>query len=450
VHASTSLLAAAALAALGASVSAQSAATSPQAPPPQSPQRPDLLQGQTGPFRLTNISLDLLFAIGSSTARDEQILELKGGEHDPRKRGVTIQQAELQLNGAVDDWLTAQGVLVTFLDPEEGETVVELEEAWLQTQNLPYGLQFKVGHYFTEFGRVNPLHPHAWDWQDQPVILSRVFGPEGMRAPGARVSWLAPTHQYLELFAGVQNANGETMTSFLSSDEGYEERSIGGRLYAGDLRDVRSGDDLVWTGRVATTLHLGHERHLGFGASAAFGPNATGPDADTLIWGVDFAYQWRPADYQPRDRFLRVQGEFVRRAFDAAGQSDDAAAGGPFALPQQTLDDWGGYVYGLVGFDGGFAAGLRVDWASGSGDSYLGDGTFGRRSDAFRTDRVRVSPLVQYQISPFSRMRLQYDYDDSDHLAGGEHSVWLGFEVMLGQQPRAQVGRDALAACGCR
>lgn len=409
---------------------------------------PAFLQGQLGPLRILNVSLDLLMSVGSSTEQDEQILELKGGEHDPRKRGFTLQQAELQLNGEVDKWFTAQGVLVTFLDPEEGETIVEIEEAFLQSQNLPYELQLRVGHYFTEFGRVNPLHPHAWDWQDQPVILSRVFGAEGMRAPGARLAWLAPTHQYLEFFAGVQNGNGETMTSFLANDESYEGRAIGGRFFDDGTVGVRSGSDMVWTGRVATTFELGEERRLGFGASVAAGANATG--GDTVITGLDFAYQWRPSDYLPGDAFVRFQGEYIHRTFDAEAQTDDADPSNPYSLPGASLRDHGGYIYGLVGWDNGFAAGLRCDYATGSEASYIGGGAFSRAADPFRADRLRISPMLQYQVSPFTRMRLQYDYDDSDHLDDVAHSVWLGFEVMLGNQPPARTGRDGLSGCGCR
>ncbi len=409
---------------------------------------PAFLQGQLGPLRILNVSLDLLFAVGSSTERDEQILELKGGEHDPRKRGFTLQQAELQLNGEVDKWFTAQGVLVTFLDPEEGETIFEIEEAFLQSQNLPYELQLRAGHYFTEFGRVNPLHPHAWDWQDQPVILSRVFGAEGMRAPGMRLAWLAPTHQYLEFFVGAQNGNGETMTSFLANDESYEERSIGGRFFDQDTVGVRSASDMVWTGRVATTFELDEQRRLGFGASVAAGANATG--GDTVITGVDFAYQWRPEDYLPGDAFVRFQGEYIYRTFDAEAQEDTSDPLATYGLPQASLRDHGGYLYGLVGWDNGFAAGLRCDYATGSGQSYRGGGVFSREQDPFRADRLRISPMVQYQVSPFTRMRLQYDYDDSDHLDSIAHSVWLGFEVMLGNQPPARTGRDGLSGCGCR
>src|SRR5688500_6449045 len=52
-------------------------------------------------FRLVDVSLDALIAFGSSTERDASLATLKGGAHDPRKRGFTIQNVELSLLGAV-------------------------------------------------------------------------------------------------------------------------------------------------------------------------------------------------------------------------------------------------------------------------------------------------------------------------------------------------------------
>src|SRR5688572_30808974 len=132
-------------------------------------------------LRLVDLSLDVLAAAGASTERDEVLEVLQGGGHDPRQRGFTLQNVELSLTGAVDPYFTAEVHLVTFLDPIEGETVVELEEAFLTTTSLPAGLQLELGTFFTEFGRLNPRHPHAWDWLDQPVINTRIFGPDGMR-----------------------------------------------------------------------------------------------------------------------------------------------------------------------------------------------------------------------------------------------------------------------------
>ena len=255
-----------------------------------------------------------------------------------------------------------------------------------------------------------------------------------MRGPGARVAWLAPTEQFTELTVGVHNANGETMTSFLANEEVYGERPIGGRFFTD--REVRSGADMVYTARASTVFDLSDTQGLGLGASALFGPNPTGGSADTVIYGADFVWRWKPLDSERGYPFVKVQGEVMARGFRAAEQTDAADPLNPVTLPGETLEDYGGYLQGLYGFTVGWAAGLRVDWASGSGDSYdASSQSFGRDQDVYRTDRLRISPMLAWKPSEFSRIRLQYDYDDSDHLEGPAHSVWLGFEVLIGSHP---------------
>src|SRR5262249_19682244 len=128
------------------------APTSPQAPV----QAPAAAPGQV---RLIDVSLDIEAAVGGSTEPDSVLDHLQGGGHDPRKRGFTLQQAELWLGGAVDPYFNAEARLVTFIDPIPGDTVVELEEAFATTQSLPADLQLKAGLFLTEFGRMNPTHP---------------------------------------------------------------------------------------------------------------------------------------------------------------------------------------------------------------------------------------------------------------------------------------------------
>jgi hypothetical protein len=403
----------------------------PQAPANQ-PTPP--LGAQSSSVRLIDVSLNVLAAAGTSTERDAVLKDLQGGGHDPKKRGFTLQQAELSLSGAVDPWFKGEAHLVTFLDSESGETNVELEEAFLVSQQLPAGLQLKAGTFFTEFGRMNSVHPHAWDWQDQPLINTRLFGGDGMRGPGARLSWLVPTDTYAELFLTMQNASGETMTSFLANDKVYEERPIGGRFFQ-DI-EVRSGNDLAYTLRGITMFDLSDTQGLALGVSAVIGPNATGPGSDTLIYGADFVWRWKPVANEKGYPFFKVQGEAMARKFDAAAQTDSTDPLNPVALPGETLDDYGGYLQGIYGFASGWAAGVRVDWVSGSGESYdAGSQTFDRDSDPFRTDRLRLSPMLVWKPSEFSRFRLQYNYDDSDHLDDPVHSVWLGFEVLIGTHP---------------
>ncbi|MBL8751627.1 MAG: hypothetical protein JNK78_20910 [Planctomycetes bacterium] len=408
-------------------------ATNDLVPPPGAPT--GALGTQSGPLRLIDVSLDIMAAAGASTERDGVLADLKGGGHDPKKRGFTLQQAELSFAGAVDPYFLGKAHVVTLLDAEDGESVVELEEAYLQTQQLPAGLQLRAGTFLTEFGRINPTHPHAWDWQDQPVVMTRFFGADGMRGPGARLSWLVPGDTYGEVFLGVQNANGETMPSFLANEEVYEERAIGGRLFA--EREVRAANDLVYTMRAATAFDLTETTSLGLGASALLGPNATGGDADTLVWGCDFVLRWRPLSNERGWPFVKLQGEFLAREFEAAEQTDVADPFNPVTVAGDTLHDQGAYLQLVVGFATGWAAGVRVEEAGGRGAGYdAGTQTFvSRATDPYRADRVRVSPMLAWQPSEFSRLRLQYDYDDSDHLADPVHSVWLGFEILIGTHP---------------
>ncbi len=389
-----------------------------------------------GEFRLLDVSLDLLTAVGTSTERGAALRALQGGGHDPRERGFTLQNVELSLAGAVDPYFTAEAHLITFLDPEDGETVLELEEAFLTSQCLPYGLELEVGSFFTEFGRINPTHPHAWAWQDQPVVATRIFGADGMRGPGLRVGWQLPTPHFTELHFGVQNARGEGMPSFLANEDVYRDRPVGGRQSV--EQETAALDSLVYLLRAHSAIDLTAEHRVSFGASGLFGPNATGQQGETLVYGLDIGYRWRQAGKaeEPRSS-LRIDGEWIVRRFDAERQvdvNDPANPGDDVAIPAASLDDQGAYLQALYAFRGPWAVGLRGDWVTGSGASYdTNSNTLARRSDPFRADRFRASPLLVYQANEFARVRLQYNYDDSDALRDAAHSVWLGFEVAIGK-----------------
>jgi hypothetical protein len=396
------------------------------------PLSPDLWSRQVGQttLRLIDISLDALVAGGGSTERDAVLQTLQGGGHDPRKRGFTVQNVELSLMGAVDPYFTGEAHLIYFLDPIDGESRFELEEAFLTTTSLPYGLQIEAGHFFTEFGQLNPRHPHVWDWQDQPIINTRLFGPDGMRGPGFRTGWLMPLPWFSELHFGMQNANGETMASFLANDEVYEERPIGGRPFV--ERDVRNLKDLVYLTRWNNSWDLSNELTSVLGFSGLYGPNASGPKGDTWIYGLDMKWRWRPANNFRGWPFVLWQTEVMMRDFSADRFTDDSNPDEIITLPGRTLHDRGLYTQLLYGFRYRWAAGLRYEFAGGSGES-----VGGRRHDPFRADRHRVSPLLVWHPSEFSRLRLQYNYDQADHLRPGKqaHSVWLGLEFLYGAHP---------------
>src|SRR5204863_6216948 len=186
---------------------------------------PDLSQpwSPTAPIRIgsaqnyLNLSFDGLFAVGTSTAKEIEGLETGG--HDPKQRGFTVENVETTFEGKVDPYFRAQAAVVLQIDPQ-GESFIELEEAYAESVSLPANLQLRAGQFFTEFGRQNQTHPHAWDFVDQPLVMGRFLGDDGLRSAGARLSWLTPTPFYSELYLAVQNSQGPTVHSFRNDNGG--------------------------------------------------------------------------------------------------------------------------------------------------------------------------------------------------------------------------------------
>jgi hypothetical protein len=362
-----------------------------------------------------NISFDALMDFGWSTASDPSAF-LQLGDHDPIKRGFSLRNAEIALDGAVDPYFKGFGNIVLKLD-KNNETGLELEETYLQSTSLPANLQLKGGQFFANFGRQNPQHPHQWAFVDEPLILSHAFGPEGLRSIGAQLSWLAPTPFYTEAFLGVFDGQGGTAFSFRNpgEDDGSGTNRFHGR--ATTDRPLRGPGDLLYVPRIASSFDLSDSQTLLVGASAALGPNETGAGRRTEIYGLDLYWKWKPADAHAGFPFVSWQTEALYQRFSAG---PDAAA----LLPAETLRDWGFYSQALWGFKPRWVAGLRGEYVTGN------QGTDDPH-DVFRGERTRLSPDLTFYPSEFSKVRLQYNYDHGQFF-GDEHSVWLQVEFLLG------------------
>jgi hypothetical protein len=381
-----------------------------------------------------NVGLGGLVAAGTSTASDLE--RLQPGGHDPARRGFTMQNLELSLDGMVDPYFRAQANLLFTGGGGHGGGV-EVEEAWLETLALPGNLQLRAGQLMTEFGRHNPTHPHTWAFADQPLVMGRMFGADGLRNPGARLSWLVPTPFYSELCLTLQNSQGDTAFSFRNDHEGA--RLFGRPTHEGR---VRTFSDLLFTPRYAMSFDLTENQTLLLGVSAAFGPNGSGPKAASQVYGVDWFWKWKSSHHHGGFPFVAWQSEVLWRRYRAGAFAEDVNSNGfldpseldlngnglaDLALPRELLTDYGFYSQISWGFTKGWVAALRGDYVAGNRGQY--ENSLGLDPD--RARRWRLSPNLTWYPSEFSKIRLQYNYDDRRGL-GGDHSLWLQLEFLLG------------------
>lgn len=399
-------------------------------------------QADTSSSPLINLSLNLLAAGGGSTADPADLELFQSGKHDPKQNGFTLQGAEISLSGRVDPFFAAAHVVA---DADH----VELEEAYLTSALGSDALELKVGQYLTEFGLINSTHPHSWDWIDQPFIATRLLGPEGLRSAGARVAWQTQLPGTPLLIFGAQNADHSSAISFLGADHEFHHAvpesnhhdhtgeddgeihlismaggTVGGRPSI--IRDPESVDELLFSGRFEQKVIDSETTGLKIGISALWGPNSSSEDGETQIHGADISLDlYRPGPQMP-ERWLRWQTEIMSREF-RCGELAIPLASEFLTFPSETIRDWGIYSQIALSFLPRWETGLRIEYASGN-DA----GVIERDDDPLRADRWRISPLVAFRPSEHVRIRLQYNYDESDAPPDSAHTVWVGIDGSLG------------------
>ena len=201
---------------------------------------------------------------------------------------------------------------------------------------------------------------------------------------------------------------------------------------------------MLFVPRYAASFDLTDNQTLVAGASAALGPNGSGNNTDTQIYGADLYWKWKPANAQAGFPFVSWQTEAMLRRYQAGAFSnagDDLDSSGAIdngetdifrdglihSVPRETLTDWGLYSQVSWGFRKGWVAALRGDYLTSRTAEY--EKMFGPDPD--RATRWRISPNLTWYPSEYSKIRLQYNYDDRDEI-GVDHSIWLQLEFLLG------------------
>jgi hypothetical protein len=331
-----------------------------------------------------------------------------GHSHGGAEPGFNFRSAELSFTASVDAYFDAAALLAI-----DGDGEVELEEAWFQTRNLPYGLKVKAGKFLSDIGYANNQHPHSWDFTDQNLAYLNLLGDHGLRDTGVQVTWL-PDWEHYTLF-GLEFLQGDQEKLGSLADVGGE---LEAELDAAGLSvdDLGLGDEKdgprLYTAFVKYAPDLGFDHALQLGAWAGISEqhqeihgdpedgNVHSLEGDGWMWGLDAVYKYDGGGaYGKGD--LKLQAEYIwqRKDLDVLfHQANQAAIGAERKFTQDGL-----YLQGIYGFAPRWDIGLRYDVVGLTNKLESGGSTL-REWD----ESDRWTAALSWSPTEFSKIRLQY------------------------------------------
>ncbi len=220
-----------------------------------------------------------------------------------------------------------------------------------------------------------------------------------------------PVPWYLELSASGGSPDVETPT--FARDE--------------DANDIGR---LLYIFHIANFFELSESFGVNLGGSFATGSNGTAPGDRSNLYGIDLYAKYRPLRDNPYQE-LMLQTEFMY--LDAQ-------------TPEETLENWGWYAQLVYRFAKRFNTGFRFgiidtntpveeeaeDEATSIFTALRGEGEEEEEGMIGLLGRTyRISPMLTFNPTEFSRIRLQYDYLNQD-FAENQHAIFLQFQYSIG------------------
>jgi len=337
-----------------------------QAPPGPAGQQP----GPTNPRLLPDISV-----VGDILA-DASSKRSFGGQR------FLVREVELGLQAAVDPYF--RGTVFLGFNDEEG---VAIEEAFVTTSSIPFGLEGRVGRFRMPFGKLNLVHPHDLHTVEYPHAIQRFFSEEGLKGTGLYLSKIfSPLGFYQELQLTAVERIGEAPEGLLAEEP--PSASLGGLGYSVRLRnyvDVNESTNLeisasALTGRREQPVEL----------AAGTPPDINAVNARQSLLGLDVTVRWRPLQ-QGLYRSLIVQGELLLQNNERDPTLRFPAVG--YLGPTRNFS--GGYLFGRYQL-------TRRTYVGGRYDQLEDPEADGERLRA-------VSGYFQFYPSEFSKLLVGYE-----------------------------------------
>lgn len=339
---------------------------------------------------------------GFSGHAHEEAEESHSHSHGGFEDGFNLRHVELGLSASVDPYFEAWA---TMAFDDDG---AELEEAVIQTTNLPWGLTLSAGKIKSGIGRINRQHSHNWDFLDAPLIHETLFGAHGLTEKGLQTTWLAPTPFYL-LF-GAEAFNGDNENLFATVDQDDFPHHNGPRLWTSF---VKFGPDLGDRHAMQLGLSYVHGRSQ---LLEQHGDHAHRFDGRNQIYGADIVYKYN-AGREHGHGDLVMQAEYFFRD----GDMELLNNGRDYSTRQD-----GYYLQALYGILPRWRLGLRweqVGMNNTADDPHAGKVTYGASN--------RATAMLDWKLSEFSLLRFQMANYDFATEAGRQHAWEMAMQLQI-------------------
>jgi hypothetical protein len=322
-----------------------------------------------------------------------------GGQTDRGPEGISLGESELVFSANIDDKLYG------FFDVSFDQDEIGVEEAYFSTLSLPLGFGLKGGQFLSAIGYHNERHSHTWDFVDAPLVYEAMLDTS-LSDAGVQLTWVAPTDLYFQL--GVEALRGDAYPAAGAANHGFGSESVFAKL-AGDI-----GESNSWMAG------------LSYLRADSDGRESEGLDGTPVFFNgstdlgiVDLVWKWAPLG-NFRQRNFTFQAEYMHR--HDKGAVTAAAGAGPYRSSQD-----GFYVQGVYQFMPRWRVGLRYGQLWGDNEvNGLAPGVLSPDGSSPR----RVSTMLDFSNSEFSRFRLQYSFESGG--LGNDSLVYLQYIVSIG------------------
>ncbi len=236
------------------------------------------------------------------------------GSTEPDGRRFGVREVELAVQSVVDPYFRGD-VFLGINDTEK----ISIEQAFLTTTALPFGLQAQVGRFLMPLGKENTTHRHDLHTFEYPWLLQRFLSYDGLKGTGASLSKIfSPFGFYQEVIVSVVDRFGErndSLTATVAANKSLKGLGTSARLR--NYVDFSESSNIELSTSAMTGL-----REQPLSSAGAGGVNAANAaNARQSLLGVDLTYRWKPLQQGLYQSFL-LQAEWMTQL----NASPDAAA----------------------------------------------------------------------------------------------------------------------------